>query len=243
MPVGTLSEPAPVRPGVLVRTLGTVLPGVRRTGEQIESFAATWHRRNLEALESGLPLLVALGDSLAQGIGATSVDHGYVGRLAERFHGELAVINLSRSGARLADVLDRQLAELARVGIEPAVVTCTVGSNDLLRGANPLGAAAAMRRLVSVLPRTAVMGTLPDQGSLMARSLNRVVRTEVAARGLVLADVSAEMSGWRGKTASDGFHPNDLGYGTWVAAFVPAVERVIARSGGVRQTGEGHEPE
>ena len=134
-----LIQPEATRPGWLVRTLGTVVPGVRRTGEQIEVFAAEWHRRNLAALQSGRPLLVALGDSLAQGIGASSIDHGYVGRLATEFANEVAVVNLSRSGAKIPDVLDRQLRilgdlRLRDLGIEPVAITCTVGNNDLLRG-------------------------------------------------------------------------------------------------------------
>ncbi len=222
-----LPEPEPSRPGVVVRTLGNFVPGVRRTGEQIESFAAEWHRRNLVALESGRPLLVALGDSLAQGIGATSPDHGYVGRLAVDLADRLAVVNLSKSGAKIPDVLDRQLALLAGLGVAPAVVTCTVGSNDLLRGASLGAPARNMRDLIGALPDVAVVATLPDQGSVMARRLSGVVRGEAANRGLALADVSAAMSGWRGKTAPDGFHPNDAGYDTWVQAFRPVIDQLL----------------
>lgn len=216
-----------------MRTLGTVVPGVRRTGEQIEVFAAEWHRRNLAALQSGRPLLVALGDSLAQGIGASSIDHGYVGRLATEFANEVAVVNLSRSGAKIPDVLDRQLRilgdlRLRDLGIEPVAITCTVGNNDLLRGGKLSTLNQNMRRLMATLPPTAIVATLPDQGSLMARRLSGVVRTEAAAHGLALADVSAEIDGWRGRTASDGFHPNDAGYDTWVRAFRPAIESALA---------------
>ncbi len=215
----------PVRPGVLVRTLGVVIPGVRRTGEQIESFARAWHDRNLRALDSGLPIVVSLGDSLAQGIGATSIDHGYVGRLAEEFAGRVGVVNLSKSGAKIGDVIDRQLPALERLGIEPVALTCTVGSNDLLRGVSPSAPRRAMRSLIAELPPGTVMGTLPDQGSMMARRLNTVVRAQVEQRDLLLADVSAEMDGWRGRSAPDGFHPNDRGYDTWVRAFVPVLRR------------------
>ncbi len=213
------------RPGVLVRTLGTVIPGVRRTGEQIESFARAWHDHNLAALDSGLPIVVALGDSLAQGIGATSIDHGYVGRLAGEFGDRVGVINLSKSGAKIGDVLHRQLPALRRLGVEPVAVTCTVGSNDLLRGVSPSAPHKAMRRLIAELPTSSVMGTLPDQGSLMARRLNTVVRAHVDRQGLLLADVAAELDGWRGKSAPDGFHPNDTGYDTWVRAFLPVLRQ------------------
>lgn len=222
-----LIRPQPAQPGWLVRTLGTVVPGVRRTGEQIETFAAEWHERNLGALASGKPLLVALGDSLAQGIGASSIDHGYVGRIAAELADRIAVVNLSKSGAKIPDVLDRQLRILSDLDVHPMVVTCTVGSNDLLRGGSLATPAQNMRRLVASLPSSTVMATLPDQGSLLARRLSGVVRTEVSARGLALADVSAEIDGWRGRTAADGFHPNDVGYDTWVRAFLPVIESVM----------------
>ncbi len=167
--------------------------------------------------------MVALGDSLAQGIGASSVDHGYVGRIATDFAGRLAVVNLSKSGAKIADVLDRQLGVLAGLGIDPTIVTCTVGSNDLLRATSPAAPARSMREMIAQLPESAIVGTLPDQGSVMARRLSHVVRTETERRGLAMADVSAEMSGWRGKTAPDGFHPNDAGYESWVRAFGPLI--------------------
>ncbi|MEZ5225194.1 MAG: SGNH/GDSL hydrolase family protein [Acidimicrobiales bacterium] len=160
-------------------------------------------------------------------MGATSVDHGYVGRLAEALQDRATVLNLSASGAKISDVLDRQLPTLERLGVEPAVVTVTVGSNDLLRGLNPATHAARMRRLVEVLPVNAVVATLPDHGSMLARRLSAVVRASGRERGVAVADVSAEMAGWRGKMAPDGFHPNDAGYDAWVRAFLPAVSEKL----------------
>jgi len=66
-------------------------------------------------------LYVALGDSSAQGIGASRPERGYVGLVAQHVREStgqpVLVINLSRSGARIDDVLDRQLPALR--GLRP----------------------------------------------------------------------------------------------------------------------------
>ncbi|NNF55021.1 MAG: hypothetical protein HKN03_11340, partial [Acidimicrobiales bacterium] len=110
-PLAAALEPA--APGMMVRAFGTVVPGVRRTGEQIVSYAHVWRSESQLAIDDGCPVFVALGDSLAQGIGATSVARSYVQLVADRLHEEVPqgfrILNLSRSGARLGDVLETQL--------------------------------------------------------------------------------------------------------------------------------------
>src|SRR5919202_3605052 len=91
-------------------------PGLRRVHAQVARYAAEWERANGRALEGAGPLWVVLGDSTAQGIGAPSWDEGYVGQLLRALDDgsdrRWRVVNLSRSGARTADVLDRQLPAL-----------------------------------------------------------------------------------------------------------------------------------
>jgi lysophospholipase L1-like esterase len=81
-------------------------------------------------------LYAALGDSAAQGIGASRPDRGYVGVLARRLENTtgrpVEVVNLSRSGARLADVLDAQLPALSALRRVPDVVTVAIGGNDIV---------------------------------------------------------------------------------------------------------------
>jgi hypothetical protein len=73
--------------------------------------------------------VVALGDSMSQSIGATSIAGGWVGQL----QAELAaagspprIVNLSVTGARVRDVLDDQLPRLHAIGIEPDLVTLLI---------------------------------------------------------------------------------------------------------------------
>lgn len=213
--------------GGLRRWLGGQLPGAKVRRAQSEAFAAEWARDNRSAVATAGPLWVALGDSTAQGIGASERSHGYVlevlGRLRAQRDAGWQVVNLSRTGARVADVLGDQLAAMA--GIRPAdLVTCAVGANDLLpgRGRNLV---TSVLQLAESLPSGALLATLP-QGMSRARAeeVNGVIRSAATVRGLVIVDLW-ERTGppWKDKYAGDMFHPNDRGYGDWVSAFCDAL--------------------
>jgi lysophospholipase L1-like esterase len=108
-------------PGWLFRLL---LPGVGLVENEIRPYAGARQERNLAALASADPLWVVLGDSLSQGIGASSVEHGWVPQtqrsLADRGV-RYRIVNLSFSGARVSDVLTRQIPALAGLSAAPAV--------------------------------------------------------------------------------------------------------------------------
>jgi hypothetical protein len=75
------------------------------------------------------PLLVGLGDSVAAGFGAGGARVAYPGRVAARLG--YTVQNLADPGATADGVLDDQLPSIERT---PAVVTLTVGANDIRFG-------------------------------------------------------------------------------------------------------------
>lgn len=223
-------------PGRSVRALGRVLPGVARVRAQAEPYAATWHDRNLAVLAGPQTTRrwVVLGDSLSQGVGASGPDAGLVGvlhdRLAARGH-PLAVLNLSATGARVADVLDQQLPVLERLPpatVAPDLVTVLVGSNDLFGGRSRSRALPdAMGRLVSRLPSGAVVATLP-QPPEPARLANAAIDAAVAEGRLRTVDLrTSGPDSWRGRLAADFFHPNDAGYAAMADAFEPVLLDVL----------------
>lgn len=206
-----------------------MLPGARRTAADVDAFARAWERANRDARSGGAgPLWVALGDSTAQGVGAPAPELGYVGQLLPRLRAATGepwrLVNLSRSGARLADVVAEQLPRLAALEPAPALVTCAAGANDLLRTPPPV-LRAAVRALIARLPPGAVIATLP-QGlrERRARAVNALIRAEAPAAGLRVADVWAHTGPpWRGRFASDWFHPNEVGYAAWADAFAAVI--------------------
>ncbi len=212
----------------LGRAARAVVPGMRRVNAQVAPYAAAWEEHNRAVLAGraaggGRRLWVALGDSTAQGIGATAPTRGYVGQLLALLGPDWEVVNLSRSGIRLAGLRADLLPRLGALG--PAdLVTCAVGANDLIP--TPLDVIVVeLHALLADLPPASVVATVP-QGLRppKATAFNDVVHAEAPAAGLRVADVWARTGPpWRGRFASDGFHPNDAGYELWTAAFAAAL--------------------
>jgi lysophospholipase L1-like esterase len=203
---------------------------VRQVHRQVAPYARLWDEANALALDTAGPLWVVLGDSTAQGIGAPSYDQGYVGQLRQLLDAERGgdgpwrVLNWSRSGAKSDDVLEVQLPRLEALEGAPDLVSCAIGANDLVP--TPLDVLVArLREILGRLPTGAVVATLP-QGLRPAKAIavNEVIRAEAPAAGLLVADVWARTGPpWRGKYASDAFHPGALGYADWAAAFAEAL--------------------
>jgi len=210
-------------PGPVLSVAARLLPGVREVQAQVEPYARAWEEHNRAAVLTDGPLWVVLGDSMAQGIGASAYDRGWPGQLAERLSGH-RLVNLSVSGGRLTDLLERQIPAMEALG-EADLVTVVVGSNDLisrrLRDALPARLAEVLRRL----PPGSIVGTQPG-GRSGALAFNRLVDEAAAERGLVIAEFrDPRMRSWRGKLSIDHFHPNDLGYAGMAEIVAEAVER------------------
>jgi lysophospholipase L1-like esterase len=220
-------------PGRVVRTAGLVLPGVARVWRQAEPYADAWHAHNLRVLDRPGRRWIVLGDSMSQGVGASSYDAGWVGQLAARLAATgdgLEVINLSATGARADDVVAQQLPALAGIGARADdVVTVLVGSNDLFAGrTGRTRLPAAFAELVDAVPMGTVVATLP-QPSGVASVANAHVERAAAAGRVVMLDLRVTgPSSWRGRLAADHFHPNDAGYAAMADAIEPTLRRVLA---------------
>lgn len=219
-------------PGRLVRAASAVLPGVARVWDRVEPYADAWHAHNVATLGQPGRRWFVLGDSMSQGVGASRHDAGWVGQLERRLAAgglDLRVLNLSATGARADDVVDQQLPVLEELGARDGdLTTVLVGSNDLY------GGRAARRRLpeayaalVTRVPPGTVVATLPRTHGVAARA-NAHVEEAAAAGRVVLLDLrTLGPDSWRGRLASDLFHPNDAGYAAIAGAFEPTVRRVL----------------
>ncbi len=211
------------RPGPVLSVASLVLRGVREVQAQVEPYARAWERHNHAAVRADGPLWVVLGDSMAQGIGASAFDRGWPGQLAERLP-DHRLVNLSVSGGRLSDLLDRQIPTMESLG-RPDLVTVVIGSNDLisprLRAALPERLAEVLRRL----PDGSILGTQPG-GRSGALEFNRLVDEAAANGGLNVADFrDPRMRSWSGKLSADHFHPNDHGYRAMADIVAEALQR------------------
>lgn len=204
--------------------LGRLSP-FRHTSAQVDAYAAAWAAANETARGAPGPLWVVLGDSAAQGVGASTHLSGYVGVVLARLQAAdgqpWRVLNLSRSGARTREVVDVQWPAAAEVTAD--LVTAVVGGNDALRTKEPAWRQAA-EDLCAVLPSGAVVATCPrGVFERKAARVNAVLRRRAAERGLRVADLWAHTGPpYRGRYA-DGFHPNDRGYLQWADALSEAL--------------------
>lgn len=236
----TPEEPEPGRgPGLLRRrkALSTVLalslavPGVWgiRLWQLRQQVGRYHHYWSLPRGEPGGIVYVALGDSTAQGIGASRPERGYVGLVAQRLRARtgrpVRVINLSVSGARVHDVVADQLPKLA--GLTPDVVTVAVGANDIRDYA--IGRFSAdVDALVAGLSANTVVGDVPwfmhgGTGRRSDEAAEYVARV-AQSRRLPVAKVhdATQRRGWPSMVtdfAADWFHPRDRGYRVWAEAF------------------------
>ena len=216
--------------GAFTTVLQALLPGVRSVRRQIDPYAQDWAEANRAALAADGPLWVALGDSMTQGIGASSFDRGWVGQLADHLRDQgrpHRVVNLAVTGARIDDALERQvpaLEALIAAGQVPDLVTVVLGSNDVVTPRYRAGMSDRFATLLDRLPEGAVVLNLPNPHK-EARRLDALLRERQAGGSLVLADIRRHgPRSWRGRLAPDRFHPNDKGYAAMAHVFELAID-------------------
>jgi acyl-CoA thioesterase-1 len=195
-----------------------------------------WWRTH--AKEKGDLLYVAIGDSAAQGIGASAPNRGYVGILAD--HIRLAtgqtvrVLNLSVSGATVELAVRDQLPRLAK--LQPDIVTVAIGANDIAQW-DPVRFEAGIRQVCAALPPHALVADLPSfhlpHNERKVVAANRIVRQVAAEHNLTVVPLYAttKREGLRSvlsQVANDMFHPNDRGYRVWADAFLPDLSATVA---------------
>jgi lysophospholipase L1-like esterase len=180
--------------------------------------------------------LVVLGDSTVQGIGATSAKTSLAGQIAEKAANELQkpihVRAFGKSGATTKDVIDNQIEH---IDDDVDVVVIEVGSNDVTHFTKLDDVRDLTERLIVKIRKTAPQaeiiigssGTLdsPVFGPLRQFVKNRATKVRARQEAVckqqdvyfmnVAKDVEPEFLKTPGASASDNFHPSDIGYEIW----------------------------
>ncbi len=207
--------------------------------------------RGPETYGSGSPLTyVVLGDSTTISQGG-DYDRG-IARETARFLGRnhtVTLYNLGVSGARTADVLERQLPEAIK--LQPDVVLLDVTANDVTHltsiSAVRRDLLATVRALREANPKVEIVVTgAPAMGSVprfpepiksLARyrtaQINRMVRPVAEQEGLRFAPI-AERTGKAFLErpelfAADKFHPTTKGYQLWVNVLNDTLQQTYTR--------------
>lgn len=218
---------------VLLAVLGAWARGLMAARTMEADHAAYWRRR---ARSPGTVTLVALGDSLAQGLGAIHPERSWAGRLAEaleaRTGSRVEVLVLGVCGAGVAHVLGAQLPlvpEAALRGEPGTLIALEVGTNDASGGTDPEEYRRLLTEVCAALPDGSLVGDVPDlqrgRVRVAGMRLSGVAR-EVAAGDprLRLARVEAathRLAPW--EFGPDLSHPNGRGYRRFGRAFTTAL--------------------
>ncbi len=196
--------------------------------------------------------IVALGDSLAFGTGATAPDRGFIFRAYLRVlaqHPGSRIDNLAIPGSVARDVLRLQVPRLVHESAD-AVIVC-VGGNDVVRRVETFAFALSYARIVArvraLQPRAAILCCgVPDVGqsplftgvdheevAALSRAGDAAVRKIAARAGATFVDLYAA-TGRAGHElnrflSDDRFHPGDAGYVAFANVLTPALLRVLSR--------------
>lgn len=192
---------------------------------------------------------VALGDSTAEGMGASKPERSYANivyaSLKERYR-STKYYNFARSGAILADVVDKQLPKA--IEASPDLITISVGANDIIRRTKSDEYEKLLRKLLQTLQRqtdaTVVISTVPDlsltpsvpkllrtYSRYMANKLNEIILRTAEDTNTVVVDIfndsRALLRIFPEAIASDGWHPSDFGYALWANSILVTLRNVI----------------
>lgn len=193
---------------------------------------ADWWRERLQ--HEGQITYLAIGDSAAQGVGATEPHRGYVGLLARRIRHRsrtsVRVVNLSVSGATTWGARKEQLPKLRNYS--PDICTVSIGANDIA-DFHPDKFERNIREIYAAVPSHAIVAELPcmfvpDRERKVAVA-NEIVHRVADEYGLTVAPLHTitKRVGLRRtffNSYGDLFHPNDRGYEIWASAFEPAID-------------------
>lgn len=196
---------------------------------QVRTYALFWQENNTMVVKKQQTFLyIALGDSAAQGIGASSPLQGYVGQFAKQIEAKegkrVQIINLSKSGARIDNVITQQLPELKKYN--PDIITISIGANDVNDEIEEEELAKRLTKLASLLPPKTLFADVAyfhlGKKEIVAKSSQELVQKLSQRYDLVpvpLYEVTRKHHPEAGQYSFDNFHPNDKGYGFWVEAF------------------------
>ncbi|MEK7605558.1 MAG: SGNH/GDSL hydrolase family protein [Patescibacteria group bacterium] len=195
-------------------------------------------------------MYVALGDSTAEGMGASSHDKAYTSiihsSLKERYR-KAKYHNFAKSGAILNDVIHHQLPRA--LAINPSLITISVGANDIIRRTKPEEFEENLYELLKTLQQktdaTIVISTIPDlsltpavpkllktysryKAGKLNTIINRVGKDTNTITVDMFEDSRAVLRAFPDAIASDGFHPSDFGYALWANTILVTLHNVLA---------------
>ncbi len=152
--------------------------------------------------------IVALGDSLTSGVGASSPEHGYVHILEERLR--VTIINKGISGNTTSDALKRLDDVLA---VKPDIVIILLGGNDYLQKIPKEETFANLRAIIARIQSSgAVVLLVGIRGGILHDNFADDFSALGDEMGTIFIPDALDGIFNNPKFMSDQIHPNDAGY-------------------------------
>ncbi len=170
------------------------------------------------------PIIVALGDSLTLGVGASTPDNGYLGVLERRLG--ITIVNRGVSGNTTADALARIDTDI--IPLHSDIVIILLGGNDYLKKIPQEETFANLSQIIKkVQSQGAVVLLLGVRGGLLHDKFNADFQTLARSTGsLYVANVLDGVFG-NAKLMSDEVHPNDAGYMKIADKIAPILDGIV----------------
>ena len=203
----------------------------------VKGYKAFWEEQIAKPTGPTDFVYIALGDSVAQGIGASSPQKSYVGQIAQHIESttgrKVHIINVSVTGALASEVVVAQLPRMK--GLKPDLVTLDIGANDINKKIPMAELEKNIRTILAAIPtKNTIVSDIPNFGggpkqSTIA-SASEPIRAIITEYGFQVAPIyqftSVTVHDWS-TYAADFFHPSDKGYRNWYAAFATKLDSVI----------------
>lgn len=200
----------------------------------VDSHAKYWQNLAKTPASGDTIVLLALGDSTMQGLGALDPLNGPVGKAAECLRREtgrpVKIVNKSKSGGTMRDVVRDQLPSLSNV--QPDVVIVSVGANDAKRQRDVKEFKDEAHALLTALPRKYTVIT--DVSDVKNRAAYQAALERAASSTGI--ELSPLYETWRShykyrpwNYAGDFYHPSARGYQAWQDAWEPRLGQIAAK--------------
>lgn len=166
--------------------------------------------------------IVALGDSLVEGVGATTGNE--FPSVLSRLIGE-PIINLGISGNTSSDGLAR-INEV--IDQDPKIVLVLLGGNDFLRNVEPKVTFQNINKIISQIHESgAIVILLGVRGGIFSDQYEEYFNQIAKDSGsLYVPDVLDGLFG-NSTLMSDAIHPNDAGYAKIAQKVLPVIKKVL----------------
>ena len=197
----------------------------------VKQYAQFW---NEKANEKGDITYLALGDSAAQGIGASNPMRGYVGLVAREIEKKtgksVRIVNISKTGAKMDNYLKDQAPIVATLNAD--IVTIQIGANDIAHF-DATTYRTKFKEVLKTLPEGTFVSNMPlfnsrPGSTANAKQASNIIEQELRNYPeLIHVDLQAETEQNQSVFgfAPDLFHPNNLSYKNWANAFLKKINK------------------